>query len=276
MTALAPSGSALLAYDAEGDGPPVLLLHAGVTDRRAWRRLVDDLTPRHRTVAYDRRGYGETTYEAEPHDPVGDALAVLDHAGVDGPVAVVGASMGGRLAIDLTLDHPERVDRLVLIGSGCHGAPDRTPGEYPESYREIAHAIDLAEAAEDWDEVNALEAWLWLDGPSARDGRVGGAARELFLDMNGRALRAAPVGDPVDRPSAWDRLGEIAVPTLVLIGDLDLEDVADTAEGLAERIPGAELEWLEETAHLPHLERHPRCLRAIADFLAQPTGSAPS
>jgi pimeloyl-ACP methyl ester carboxylesterase len=268
VTEVAPSGSARLAYDSVGEGPSVLLLHAGVTDRRSWRALTAELADDHRVVAFDRRGYGETTYEAEPHDPVADALAVLDHAGVEGPVAVVGCSMGGRLALDLTLTHPDRVDRLVLVGAACRGAPDRFPDEHPESYRELAHAIDVAEEAGDLDEVNTLEAWLWLDGPSARDGRVGGAARELFLDMNGRALRAEPTGDEADPGSAWDRLGEIAVPTLVLIGDLDLEDVADTSVGLAERIPGATLEWLEETAHLPHLEPHPRCLRAITDFLA--------
>ena len=268
MSEFASSGTARLAYDIAGSGSPVLLLHAGVTDRRSWAALTGELAPTHTVVAFDRRGYGETTYQAEPHDPVADALAVLDAAGIEGPVAVVGASMGGGLAIDLTLDHPDRVDRLVLIGSACRGAPDKTPDEYPESYREIAHAIDLAEEAGDVDEVNTLEAWLWLDGPSARDGRVGGATRELFLDMNGRALRAEPVGDEADRPSSWDRLGEIAVPTLVLIGDLDLEDVADTSEGLAEHLPDARLEWLEETAHLPHLEAHPRCLRAITDFLA--------
>jgi pimeloyl-ACP methyl ester carboxylesterase len=268
VTSFAGSGAARLAYDVEGDGPPVLLLHAGVTDRRSWVALTRELAPTHRVVAYDQRGHGETTYSAETFDPVADALAVLDDAAVEGPVAAVGASVGGGIAIDLTLDHPDRVSRLVLIGSACRGAPDRTPDEYPESYREVAHAIDLAEGDEDWDEVNSLERWLWLDGPSARDGRVRDPARQLFLDMNGRALRADPVGDEIDRPSSWDRLGEIAVPTLVLIGDLDLEDVADTAEGLAEHIPDARLEWLEETAHLPHLEGHPRCLRAIGDVLS--------
>jgi pimeloyl-ACP methyl ester carboxylesterase len=267
VTELATSGSARLAYDVAGDGPPVLLLHAGVTDRRSWSHVVGELADDHRVVAYDQRGFGETTYETEPHDPVADALAVLDAAGVDGPVAVVGCSMGGRLAIDLTLDHPDRVSRLVLIGSGCRGAPDKTPDEYPESYKELGHAIDVAEEAGDVDTVNQLEAWLWLDGPTAREHRVSGPTRELFLDMNGRALRAVPTGDEPDRPSAWDRLGEIGVPTLVLIGDLDLEDAADTAEGLAERIPDAQLEWLEDTAHLPHLEGHPRCMRAIRDFL---------
>ena len=268
MTSFAPSGSARLAYDDVGSGPPVLLLHAGVNDRRSWHHVVDDLSPSHRLLTFDQRGFGETTYEAEEHSGPDDALAVLDHAGVDGPVAVVGCSMGGRLALDLTLAHPDRVDRLVLIGSACRGAPDPSPAEYPESYREVAHAIDLAEEAGEVDTVNGLEAWLWLDGPAARDGRVEGPDRELFLAMNGRALQAADTGEERELPSAWDRLGEIDVPTLVLLGDLDLEDVAETNRGIAERIPGARFELLLETAHVPHLEGHPRALEAIREFLA--------
>jgi pimeloyl-ACP methyl ester carboxylesterase len=264
----APSGSAQVAYLDEGAGPPVLLLHAGVNDKRSWRHVVADLAPTHRVLVPDRRGYGETTYAAEPHDHLDDMLAVLDHAGVDGPVAVVGCSMGGRTALDLTLAHPDRVERLVLIGSACRGAPDLFPDDYPESYREIGHAIDLAEEAGDVDTVNQLEAWLWLDGPSAREGRVEGEARELFLAMNRIALEADDPGEERERPAAWDALDRIAVPTLVLVGDLDLEDIALVSEGLAERIPGAGFELLQHTAHLPHLEGHARCREAIQQFVA--------
>jgi pimeloyl-ACP methyl ester carboxylesterase len=268
VTSFAPSSSARIAYDETGSGAPVLLVHAGVNDRRSWHHVVGDLSPTHRVLAFDQRGFGETTYEPEAHSGVDDARAVLDDAGVEGPVALVGCSMGGRLALDLTLAHPDRVNRLVLIGAACRGAPDPNPDEYPESYRELGHAIEAAEEAGDLDLVNQLEAWLWLDGPSAREGRVEGPTRELFLDMNGRALAAPDTGAEVERPSAWDRLGEITVPTLVLLGDLDLEDVALTNEGLAERIPDASFELLADTAHVPHLEAHPRCLEAIRAFLA--------
>ena len=193
-------------------------------------------------------------------------MAVLDAAGIEGAVAVVGCSMGGRLGLDLSLAHPDRVSRLVLIGSACRGAPG--PEDWPESYRDLGLALDAADEAGDLDEVNRLEAWMWLDGPSAPEGRVAGAPRSLFLAMNARALASVDPGEEVDRPSAWDALGQIATPTLVLIGDLDLEDIRETSEGLAERIPGATLEVLEGTAHLPQLEAHPRCLQAISDFLA--------
>jgi pimeloyl-ACP methyl ester carboxylesterase len=264
----APSGSARIAYDDVGAGPPVLLVHAGVNDRRSWHHVVDDLSPTRRLLAFDQRGFGDTTHVAEEHSGPDDALAVLGHAGVEGPVDVVGCSMGGRLALDLALAHPDRVRRLVLIGAACRGAPDPFPDEYPESYREIGHAIEAAEEGGDLDTVNQLEAWLWLDGPTAREGRVEGEARALFLDMNGRALAAEDTGDERELPSAWDRLGEITVPTLVLLGDLDLEDVAVVNEGLAERIPDATFELLQRTAHVPHLEGHERCLAAIRECLA--------
>ncbi len=266
MTAVAPSGTARLAYDAVGDGPAALLLHAGVNDRRSWHHVIDDLSPTRRTIAYDRRGYGETTYEAETHSEVDDAVAVLDHAGVDGPVSVVGCSMGGRLAIDLVLAHPERVDRLVLIGAGCRGAPE--PDLQPEHEMELERAIELADDAGDLDTVNQLEAWFWLDGPSAREHRVSGPTRELFLEMNGIALRAAPAGDEVELRTAWDHLDEITIPTLVLVGELDIDEAFDTGQGLAERIADARFVMLEETAHVPHLEGHAHCREQIRAHLS--------
>jgi pimeloyl-ACP methyl ester carboxylesterase len=122
-------------------------------------------------VSYDARGFGETTYEPEPFTRRGDALAVMDAAGV-GAAFVVGCSMGGGTAIDLTLANPRRVIALVLIGSAVSGAP------YPDITLEpIASMVKAAEDAEttgDLDELNRLEAHLWLDGPTAPEGRVGG------------------------------------------------------------------------------------------------------
>src|SRR4051794_33903303 len=173
---IAESGRARIAYKVTGDGPDVLLIHAGVNDRRSWRHVVDRLAPRLRCVAYDARGYGETTYEREDGwSPPGDALAVLDAAGVERAI-VVACSMGGQTALDLVLAHPERVRALVLIGSAVRGAP------YPELTSgptfELDQRIEAAAAAGDIDEVGRLEAWMWLDGPGVPEGRVGGPVRE--------------------------------------------------------------------------------------------------
>lgn len=108
---------------------------------------------------------------------------------------------------------------------------------------------------------------MWLDGPGEEEGRVGGATRELFLEMNDRALRAEDPGEQAELPPAWPRLGEIAVPTLVMIGRLDAEDILWTDPQVAERIPGARLVWLEGVAHVPHLEGDAATLDEIAAFV---------
>jgi pimeloyl-ACP methyl ester carboxylesterase len=229
----ATSGRARLAFDITGveRGADVLLLHAGVNDRRSWHHVVERLGSRHRCVAFDMRGAGETTYERETGwSPVSDALAVLDAAGVEQP-AVVACSIS----------------------------------EGPTA--ELNARIAAADAAGDVEEVERLDAWLWLDGPSAEEGRVAGPARELFLDMNGRALRAEDPGEQAEIPSAWDRLGEITVPTLVLVGRLDADKIRAVDEQAAALIPGARLRWLDGVAHVPHLEGDPTTLEEIAAFV---------
>ncbi len=96
---------------------------------------------------------------------------------------------------------------------------------------------------------------------------MGGAARELFLDMNGRALAAEDPGETVGVPELWDGLDTLTAPTLVLVGDLDAEEEQVAAERLAAMIPGARFEKLAGTAHLPHVEGHARCLDALRDFI---------
>ncbi len=153
----AASGSAQLALDVCGAGPPVLLLHAGVTDRRSWGPLVDALDGSARTLAYDRRGFGTTTYEPEPHSQLDDACAVLDAAGVDRAV-LVGASNGGKHAIDLALHRPERVAALVLIGTAVRGAVEVPEDGFPPAVQDLVAAYEAAEEGEDLEELNRIEA----------------------------------------------------------------------------------------------------------------------
>ena len=263
----ATSGRARLAYDSTGPagGPGVLLIHAGVNDRRSWHHVVARLSPSHRCVAFDMRGYGETTYERDDGwTAVADAVAVLDAAGLE-RVVVVACSMGGQAAIDLTLAHPERVAGLLLIGTAVRGAPYPHLTEGPTA--ELNARLEAAEAAGDLDELGRLDAWMWLDGPSADEGRVSGPVRDLFLDMNGRALRAEDPGEQGEIAPAWPRLGEIAVPTLMLLGGLDAEDIQVIDELAAGLIPGARLVHLDGVAHVPHLEGDPATLDAIAEFV---------
>jgi len=263
------SGRARLAFDIAGadDGEPVLLVHAGVTDRRSWRRLRERLGDAWRTVAYDQRGFGETTYDAEEgHDPVDDALAVLDAAGATS-AHIVAASNGGRQALELALVHPDRVRSLVLIAAAVPGGPPDDPTAFSRAVQDLWAAYEEAEAGDDLDQLNRVEAHAWLDGWESRERRVQGEDRDLFLDMNGTALRSPSAGPERGHPPMWDRVREIDVPTLVLLGDLDVV-CRVASQHLAAEIRGARYEVLEGTGHLPHLEGHPRSLDAIAEFLS--------
>lgn len=261
-----PSGRARLAVVEQGAGDALVFLHAGVCDHRMWQGQLHALSDRWRTVAYDRRGFGATRCEAEPFAQVADLVAVLDGLRIERAV-LVGCSQGGRIAIDATLAHPQRVRGLVLVAAAITGAPE--VGTFaPEIAARIA-VLEQAEARGDLDAVNELEAQLWLDGPAQPAGRVGGAARELFLAMNGIALRsAASAGEAVAAPPAWPRLHEIAVPTLVLWGPLDFPHIVANMRHVAAQVPGARAREIDATAHLPNLERPQAFDAALREFLA--------
>ncbi len=263
------SGKAALAYDVDGspgDGQDVMLIHAGVVDRRSWRPLLDHLERDRRYVTFDMRGYGETTYEPEDYFAYDDALAVMVATGL-GSAIVVGSSMGGRTAINLAIEHPARVSALVLIGPAISGEPQTE--DDPEPIAGLVGRLGAAEESGDLDQVNRLEAHVWLDGPTAlrRSTWVSGPVRELFLEMNGRALAATDPGDEPHTIDAWGRLEELAMPVLVLVGTLDLPDFQEHAEDLARRAVRGRLVVLEGVAHLPHLEADAACLGAIDAFL---------
>jgi len=260
------TGAASLFVEVIGQGEPVVFLHAAVGDRRMWSRQCDGIGLGHMGIAYDRRGFGNTSAQREDHSAVGDLLAMLD-AIAPGRVAIlVGCSQGGGIAINAALLHPSRVRALVLVAPSVAGAPEASVSLKTRS--EFAR-LEEAEKAGDLERVGAIKAHLWLDGPLATEGRVDGDARRLFLEMNAMALQSPPPGQSVDAVQAYERLSEITVPTLVLWGDLDFEHiqkrcghiVASVAHGSGHMIPG--------TAHLPSLEQPERVTQLIDRFLTR-------
>ena len=156
--------------------------------------------------------------------------------------------MGGRLAINFALAEPHRVASLVLVSASIDGAP--SPARLPSEVEELIEQIERLEEAAELDAVNELEARMWLDGPSRQLGHVEGRARELFLDMNGRALRAAPTGevDGDGETPAWQRLAELDVPVLAVVGAHDLPHIQERTLGLDAVIGGARTVVLAESA----------------------------
>jgi pimeloyl-ACP methyl ester carboxylesterase len=265
------AGRARLAVDRRGAGgaPHVVFLHTGISDRRSWDEVLDLLHADMDVVAYDRRGFGATAYKSERHDPLADLLAVLDGLGLD-EVVLVGNSRGGQIALDFTLSHPTRVSALVLVAPAISGAPAADQIEPVEAA--IWETLEAAEAAGALDALNLGEIRLWVDGPYAAEGRVGGAIRDLALDMNRIALHAPDPGQEDEAPDAWSRLSEVHCPVLVVAGDLDLAHIRARANEVASRIAGARMLVMEGAAHLPALEQPAAFAALLRAFLGQPAG----
>ena len=245
-------GTATLAAERwPGEGQPVVLLHAGVADRRSWHAVADALQPRS-VVAYDMRGYGETTAATYGFTHLDDLRAVLDQVAT-GPVWLVGSSMGGELAIDAALSDPDRIAGLVLLAPAVSGAPE--PTVFDASTEHLVRLWEAAQTSGDLDEINRIEMWLWLDGPSAPEGRVSGSARELALQMNAIALKnEIPEESGKSGLAAWSRLEEITMPVTVACGDLDLPFVVSRSRELSDWLADSRHHVLAGMAHMPYLE----------------------
>lgn len=246
-----------------GDGLPVVFLHAGVCDNRMWHeqmRLAADNG--WHAIAYDRRGYGDAESADEPFSHLDDLEAVLDAFDIHAAI-FVGCSMGGGLGIDFALLHPGRVIGLVLIGTSVTGAPWSATAE--ESAIEMAEE-DAWERG-DLDLLNKVQAHEWLDGPRAQSGRVSGSVRDLFLDMNAKALAKSELTQEEPRPDAWSRVETIAAPTMLLVGEEDFSAIIERHEHLSETIPTSFAAVLEGVAHIPTIERPDLINRMLEEFL---------
>src|ERR1700736_2404956 len=249
-------------YRREGAGFPAVMLHAGVADSRMWQPEMAVFATRFDVVRPDMRGFGDSELPPRPWKPHDDLMALMDELHLK-PAHLVGCSMGGSLAIDFAIDHPERVSRLVLVGAGVSGQKKdpRHEGLYAE--------VMAADERNDMKAVNEAEMYLWLDGPYRPRGYVAEPLRELFLDMNGRNLDADWSKSSITslHPPAIDRLAEITGATLVIVGDADLEPVRETADLLASKIRGARKAVIHDAAHLPNLEHPAEFNRIVLDFL---------
>ncbi len=237
-------------YEVAGEGHPFLMVHAGIAHRSMWDDQFDFFAQKYKVVRYDMRGFGESLPVGGDYQRHEDLRALLDFLQID-HAYLMGCSMGGGACMNFALDYPDRSDALIMVGSGPGGFSydDWSPSPLDEE-------MEAAYEKGDMERVNEVAMQIFVDGKGRTPDEVNPALRNKVYDMNMIALRNATLlGKDVPPPtSASQRIGELQLPVLIVVGDLDEEYTARAADFMATHIPGARKVVMDGTAHLPNME----------------------
>lgn len=236
------TGGELIA-DVTGDGPPVVLVHSGVTDGRQWEAVEQLLARRATVVRYDRRGYGRSVKTKRGRfSSALDLLELLDGLRLERVVAC-GNSAGGQAVLEAAVLAPERFGRIVLL------APSLPEWDWGEELERYGEAEEAALAAGDLERAIELNLDMWVHRPEHR---------EPVAVMLRRALenqRKRPFVEIELEPAVTERLDEVACPVQLMVGEHDLDAFRAIAWHLADRLPGARAEEIPGAGHLLGLEQ---------------------
>ena len=233
-------------YEAAGHGPAVVMIHDGVLHRETWDAQFTVFTKGHRVIRWDRRGYGRSDSPQAKFTNIDDLSALMKALKVE-RASLLGCSSGGLLAIEFTLEHPEMVSSLVLVGPIVSG--------FGYSKHFLSRG-DRGKPSRDAPVDQRIEYWTskdpWLMAPESTSARE--KMRKLLVEnpqnMTGSGSFARYPGF-----SAMGRLSEINVPTLIVVGESDMPDVHAHAGVIQAGIKGSRREVLTNSGHLAHLEQ---------------------
>lgn len=259
---LGPEGEQIY-YEVAGTGEPLLLIHAGVADSRMWDEQFAFFARYFRVIRYDIRGFGKSQFPPHTFAHHKDAYELLQSLQVE-QAAVIGISFGGRIALDLALAYPTAVKSLVLVAPSVSGRkPTKEVIEFNNQEEALLERGDLAAAAE----LNVL---MWVDGPFRTPEQVNPTVRERIREMQYHAF-TIPVPEGADEEiltlPAIDRLSEVQIPALVIVGDVDLSDKLALSHQLAHDIKDAQEVIIPGAAHMVSMEQPALFNEAVMTFL---------
>ena len=252
-----------LYYEADGDGTPITLIHAGVAHVRMWDEQVVAWRDRHRVIRYDTRGFGRTITEDMPYSNRDDLQSVLDYLGVE-RTHLLGLSRGAMIATDFAVENPERVKSLTWVAGGLRGFEVEDP-----RLTDLWAQMEALEEGRDWNPLVELETKLWVDGFGEPEDRVDPEVRRKMIQWNlENYLADQQANQPIqpDSPAA-EHLDVLTMPTLFMWGTLDELGVIRSGEKLAAEVEGARSKVFEGVAHMVNLERPEEFNRIVGDFV---------
>lgn len=263
-TGLAEINGTTLYYEEAGPGFPLVLLHAEIADHRMWDDHFLALAEHYRVIRYDFRGFGKSGRYTGLYADADDLYALLTHLGVE-RAHILGVSMGGGVALSFYLQHPAMVASLILVSSALGGFT---------AYTALAAqmASDIDRVIKEGDMLMAAEMTLrmWVDGPSRNPRAVNPSVRmriQRLLSENAHTFTAPELDVKLDPPPIA-RLNEIAVPTLIIVGDKDMPDILNIADVLLKGIPAnVEKLVIPGVAHMLPMEIPAEFTEVVLTFL---------
>jgi pimeloyl-ACP methyl ester carboxylesterase len=251
-----------LAHDIHGNGSPLLLVHGMTLDRRMWDPNLAALAQRHTVVRCDLRGFGATPPPQEPRSHADDLRELLGELGFE-RAAVCGLSMGGGVALELAIAHPEVVSALVLVDTDLPGVP------LDEGLRAaVLPAMQLARAG---DIEGARAAWLSTPLFAGSPPDVAAALARIVGDYSFWHPRNPGMQLWLTPPAA-ERGAEVQAPALVLWGEHDAPLVVSNSERMVRDIAGARGVVLEGAGHMANMDAPAAFDAALLEFLAEVGG----
>ncbi len=261
QSGFAEFGQSKIYYEVAGEGEPtVILLHGGMLDCTMWDEQFALLAKSHRVVRYDASAHGQSALPREAYWDHADLRGLMDHLGIDRAV-LVGLSMGGRVAIDMALEEPQRVQAVVAASPGLGGYVFDS-----DDHLNNRKAMIAGWKSGDFDAVVEAFQKEWTDGPTRAPEDVDPEVRERVRAMARNTVSSVMEGRSL-YPPAIDRLAELNLPMLVVVGGLDMPGIHEIANLLVEANPNAELVTIPGVAHMVNLEAPEEFDRVLLEFL---------
>jgi pimeloyl-ACP methyl ester carboxylesterase len=268
-TGFAGANGTQIYYEMLGEGHPFVLIHGGYMDRRMWDDQFHAFAEYYRVIRYDVRGFGKSELPQVPYADRQDLYDLLKVLGVE-KTYLLGLSLGGIIVIDFTLEHPTMLDALILVGSPVAGFPRELlyTEEQLEQQRSRWAAFEKARQERN---IPALVDALMEDPTLVPSSNYPAARQRVRNNLSEYSF--AWVLDPAPRqeldPSAYERLSEIHVPTLIMLGAKDDPRLSKDADKLERTILGARRVTIAETHHMPNMEKPEEFNAIVLDFLGR-------
>ena len=258
-----------LYYETSGKGPALVLIHAGFLDSRMWDIQFQLFSENYRVIRYDVRGFGKSDVAQTKFSDYKDLRRILDHLEAK-TASLVGVSNGGRIASDFAVEYPSMVDHLVLVSPGMSGYKFSGPEE-EKLWEEFDKQMKPQEEADrEGRAADAVEmdvnAWAPAQTLANRE-RITQIAMDNFHVHveNPWKLQVPP------EPRTWERLSNIRVPTLLIIGDRDVPAQILMVDNIHTHIPGSKKVLIQGGDHIVNMSEPDEFNRTVLEFLRTQT-----